>query len=188
IRPTSVVTAADAEFGPARGPALRQSLRAGEGGLLANPPASEALIARAPALALGQMAPALGVAIALPPALCAVLLAARLKRERSHGPSRRAGLRAARHRLRAAGDDPAAAAGALQAWLGAALDTEPAATTASDAEAALLPQDPDLAGRVATLMRDCDAARYRPGAVADRSLRSRAQALLRELAREGLPR
>ena len=189
IRPTSVVTAADAEFGPAPAAAtLRQRLSSGPSGLLANPPASEALAARAPALALGQMAPALGVAIALPPALCAVLLAARLRRERSQAPSRRAGLRAARRRLRGTGDDPAAAAGALQAWFGAALGVEPGAITPDDGEAAIGPHDRDLAGRVATLMRDCDAARYRPGGVADRSLRSRAEALIRELAREGLPR
>ena len=84
--------------------------------------------------------------------------------------------------------DPASAAAAIQTWLAGPLDSDPAAITPDDAHTALAPHDADLAERIRTLLRDCDAARYRPGAIADRSLRDRAAALLRELAQKDLPR
>src|SRR5690606_17920800 len=136
----------------------------------------------------GRMAPALGVALLGPPALCALALAVRRRRERSASPSRRAALRAARRRLRSAGEGPDGAAGAMQVYFGMALGAAPGAITAHDAAEAVEGHDPDLARRVRTLLEDCDAARYRAGAVGDRSLGSRAGAVLRELAREDLPR
>ncbi|MFG0285003.1 MAG: BatD family protein [Phycisphaerales bacterium JB039] len=183
IRPTTVVTAEDAEFGPS--PAVRRRLGAGPPGLLANAPAEVALTSTAPALALRRVAPALGVALLAPPAACALVVAAGRRRQRADRPSARAALRAARRRL--AQDGPESAALAVQTYLALRLGMAPGAVSADDAAAAL-DTHPDLGAQARTLLQDCDAVRYRAGAIGDRSLRDRAAALLRALAREGLPR
>ena len=183
IRPTNVVTAEDAEFGPS--PAARRRLGAGPPGLLANAPAGIALSPAAPALALTKMAPILGAALLAPPAACAAIVVVRRRRERTDRHSTRSALRAARRRLRH-GEGPESAAEAVQTYMGLRLAMTPGAVVTEDAASAI--DDPDLSDRVRTLLRDCDAARYRAGAIADRSLRDRAGALLRELARRGLPR
>lgn len=191
VRPTRLVTAADAETtaGASAAPASIE-VREHAGGIRFNYEGPELLRDQSFDLALAVASPAGIAVIAVPPALWAAALGLALVRRRaadlSPAARRRRAIAEARRALAAIGDDPVAASqavsGAVRRLVAAAFDREGQSLTSGECVELVRRKNEEEASALAALLTRCDAALYggAPPGEAGR-LRQEASALIDRL-------
>jgi len=173
---------------PAAGDAAQKALTAVTGGLFANVPPSEALLAdRRASLGLGVAA-----AVALPPALCAAAaIFVAVRRRRAADPLGRRAARAERVALEALGSSPTPETilTALTTYVADRCGLKDGERTRADATRALRDRGAptQLVDDLDVLLSRCERERYAPGSAAGVK-GDEARALLRELERLPLAR
>jgi hypothetical protein len=162
-------------------------LRSAEGGLVANLPVSEAMLADdRPRLGASGLA-----MLAVPPALAAAAVAWRMRRDRharDGSIARRASARRRAEQRLAAAADAAAVAGAVTGFVEDATGRAPGTLTRGDLDAALAAAGTadGVRDRARELLARCDRARYAGGAGADPAIADEARAVLEALDASGL--
>lgn len=166
----------------------RPGLTSSEGGLVANLPASAAMLSDDRA----RLGPLGAAAIALPPAFALAAIGWRLHRsrhERDGSLARRGGARRTAERRLDEATDAAAVAGAVTGYAEDATGRPAGTLTRGDLDAALAAAGvaDDLRGRARDLLQRCDRARY-AGATAGpvAALADEARALVASLDAAGL--
>jgi len=185
IRPTKVVTAADAIGGAGDGAVARSDVQDVTGGIRHNFGASRALVDQSFRFSTVARSPLGVTALAGPPAAWATVGIIALWRRKSASDSsvrrRRTALARARRALQESGDDPAKAAGAAREYVADVFD-RPAEALTNDECVALLAErlDEELTSRIGRTMRALESASYGGAASPDarESVRGLAEALV----------
>lgn len=171
------------------GPAAAREATEVAGGLVADMPLSEAMLAddRAELGATGALA------LALPPAFAAVALAWRMRRDRHAGDAglaRRSGARRAAERRLGAAADAAAVGAAVTGYAEDMLGCPQGTLTRGDLDARLRAAGvgEDVRQRMQSLLVRCERGRYAGGADAVETLRGEARSAIETLASVGLGR